>query len=193
MTLPYPLDAIVELGLPVATLSWLLFYRLYSRGELDRGADHKTIRAGLKQIRKSAKRAGKAHDSILHHKWMRFGGGFYGVAAVWTLIVMEVSGIVSTLLHPQQLEAMFNGGIIGFVVNLLVNQFLTFMSALTWFTYWSNGHHDLFTQLAVAYGCYILGLNVARLEVPGANRWVEMDWRAELRGAFRNTGRKEKG
>ena len=28
--------AILEIGLPVAVLSWLLFYRLYSRGELAR-------------------------------------------------------------------------------------------------------------------------------------------------------------
>ena len=28
--------AILEIGLPVAVLTWLLFYRLYSRGELAR-------------------------------------------------------------------------------------------------------------------------------------------------------------
>ena len=37
------LYAIVELGLPVAALSWLLFYRLYSRGVLARDADRKAI------------------------------------------------------------------------------------------------------------------------------------------------------
>ncbi|MBS0302936.1 MAG: hypothetical protein JSR16_12330, partial [Proteobacteria bacterium] len=44
--------AILEIGLPVALLSWLLFYRLYSRGELARDADRKAIGASLKSIRK---------------------------------------------------------------------------------------------------------------------------------------------
>lgn len=81
--LPY---AILELGLPVAALSWLLFYRLYSRGELARDADHKSIGAGLKSIRKTEKESRLTSDSMLHAKWMKFGGGFYGVAAAWTLI-----------------------------------------------------------------------------------------------------------
>ena len=179
--------AVLELGLPVAGLSWLLFYRLYSMGDLARDADHKAIRAGLKAIRKTAKqqKSNAPGTSILHKKWMKFGGGFYGIAALWTLIVIEVSGVVTTLLHPAGLQAMLDKGLIGFIVSLIVNQFLTFVDALIWITWWPGKDGGLIVWFAVAYVGYLAGLNLARLEVPGADRWVSLDWRAEIRSVLR--------
>lgn len=193
----YLLRATVELGLPVAALSWLLFYRLYSRGELARDADHKTIHSNLKQIRQAHKKSkgtggGVLHasvDSILHAKWMKFGGGFYGVAALWTLIVMETGGIVSAIAHPSVLEDMFHDGLIGFIVNLLVNQFTTFIQALVWFSWWGGREHGVLGWVAVAYVGYIAGLNVARSESEFGSRVVGLDWRAQVRSFFdRSTG-----
>lgn len=178
--------AILELGLPVAVLAWWLFYRLYSRGELARNADRKAMRLGLREIKKATKKSAAGDVGILQKKWMKFGGGFYGVAALWTLIVMEVTGVVSAAMNPSSLLASLDKGIFMFVVDLLVNQLLTFVAALTWFTYW-NGHEDaFFTWIFVAYGGYLAGLNIARLELDPANRLVALDWRAQLRSAFRS-------
>ncbi len=193
----YLLRATVELGLPVAALSWLLFYRLYSRGELARDADHKTIRSSLKQIRQAHKKSkASSHsildvsvDTLLHAKWMKFGGGFYGVAALWTLIVMEAGGIVSTVLHPSSLEYMFRDGLIGFIVTLLVNQFTTFVQALLWFSWWPGPGKGLFGWVAVAYVGYLAGLNLARHETELGRRLLGLDWRTQLRSIF--TGRKD--
>ena len=187
MSLPLLIRAVLELGLPVAGLSWLLFYRLYSMGDLARDADHKAIRAGLKAIRKTTKRqkSNAPGTSILHKKWMKFGGGFYGIAALWTLIVIEVSGVVTTVLHPAGLQAMLDKGLIAFIVSLIVNQILTFVDALIWITWWPGEEGGLIVWFTVAYVGYLAGLNLARLEVPGADRWVALDWRAEIRDALR--------
>ena len=168
--MPYLLRATVELGLPVAALSWLLFSRLYIRGELARDADRKAIRSSLKQIRQASKKSKIPADSILHTKWMKFGGGFYGVAALWTIIVIEASGIASTIAHPSSLEKMFHGGLIEFVVNLVVNQFTAFVQALVWFTWWPGKEHGPLVWIAVAYVAYLAGLNLARYETALGSR-----------------------
>ncbi len=175
-----------ELGLPVAALSWLLFYRLYSRGELARDADHKAIRSNLKEIKRATKESDSHADSLLHTKWMKFGGGFYGIAALWTLIVIEVGGVLSTIVHPSSIEQMFHGGPIDFIVNLLVNQFTTFIQAITWITWWPSEQHGRVGWMAivVAYVGYLAGLNLARHETELGSRLTGWDWRAQVRSWF---------
>ena len=186
--LDHLLRAVVQLGLPVAALSWLLFYRLYHRGELARDADRKAIRSSLKQIRVESKKSKTPADSALHAKWMKFGGGFYGVAALWTLIVIESSGIVGVIVQPSSVEDMFRGGLVDFIVNLFVSQLTTFIQAAVWFNWWSGRQHDVFVWIVVAYAGYLAGLNLARRETAFANRLVGLDWRGRLRSLVTKPG-----
>lgn len=173
--------AIFELGLPVAALSWLLFYRLYSRGDLARDADHKAIDASLKEIRKAQKQSKETSDSMLHAKWMKFGGGFYGVAAAWTLLYIEASGIVGVILHPSVLQEMFHKGIVHLVVQQITGQVATLVDAAVWFTWWPDRGHGPVAWFAVAYVGYIAGLNLARYETGFGSRVVELDSRERWR------------
>lgn len=170
-------QAILEVGLPVAALSWLLFYRLYKRGELARDADHKSIDASLKEIRKTEKESKSASDSLVHEKWMKFGGGFYGVAAAWTLIYIEVSGIVGVIIHPSVVTQMFHNGIVNLIVQQITGQVTTIVDAAIWFTWWPGKGHGPVVWLAVAYVAYIAGLNLARYETGFGSRVVELDSR----------------
>ena len=169
--------AILEIGLPVAVLSWLLFYRLYSRGELARDADRKAIGASLKSIRKAQKETKAPSDSLLHAKWMKFGGGFYGVAAAWTLIYIEASGVVGVIAHPSTVPDMFRDGIGGFIAQQINGQVNTFVDAVTWFNWWPGRGHNPIVWLGVAYVAYIAGLELARFETGFGSRVVELDSR----------------
>jgi hypothetical protein len=181
------LRATFELGLPVLGLSWLLFYRLYSRGELARDADRKTIDANLKEIKKAEKESEEPSDSVLHGKWMKFGGGFYGVVATWTLLVIEVSGIVSVIAHPSSLEAMFHKGPVDFIVNQVTNQVSTFVQAAVWFNWWPERGHGPAVWFAIAYVAYVAGFKIARYEFGLGTQVVNLDSRARWRSmiAFR--------
>lgn len=182
LTLSELLHALFELGLPVMVLSWLLFYRLYSRGELARDADHKSIDTRLKAMRKTEKESQETSDSLMHAKWMKFGGGFYGVAAAWTLIYIEVSGFVGTVLHPSALLNMFHKGIGDFIAQKMSGQITTLVDAATWFAWWPEKGHGPVLWFVVAYAAYILGLNLARYETGFGSRVVELDskerWRS---------------
>jgi hypothetical protein len=171
------LHAIFELGLPIAALSWLLFYRLYSRGELARDANHKAIDTSLKQIRKTQKESKQTSDSLLHEKWMKFGGGFYGVAAAWTLVYIEVSGIVGVIIHPSVLQEMFRKGIVNLIVQQITSQVSTFVDAMIWFTWWPDKGHGPVLWFVVAYVAYLAGLNLARFETGFGSRVIELDSR----------------
>lgn len=172
------LRATLKLGLPVAALSWLLFYRLYSRGVLARDADHKTIDASLKTIRKEEKESKEKPDSLVHAKWMKFGGGFYGVAAAWTLIYIEASGIVGVVLHPSVVRDMFHKGIGDFIAQKISGQVTSLVDAATWFSWWPDRGHGPVVWFVVAYVAYIAGLNLARYETSLGGRVVELDSRA---------------
>ncbi len=169
--------AILELGLPVAALSWLLFYRLYSRGELARDADRKSIGEDLKTIRKTEKESEQKSDSLLHAKWMKFGGGFYGVAAAWTLINIEASGIVAVILHPSILLTMFHKGIVDFLIQKITGQVANLVDAATWFAWWPQKGHGPVVWFVVAYFAYLAGLNLARYETGFGGRVIDLDSR----------------
>ena len=175
------LRATLELGVPVAALSWLLFYRLYSRGVLARDADHKAIGASLKAIRKEAKESRETPDSLVHAKWMKFGGGFYGVAAAWTLIYIEASGIVGVILHPSVVLDTFHKGLADFIAQKISGQVTTLVDAAIWFSWWPDRGHNPAMWFVVAYVAYIAGLNLARYETSLGHRVVELDSRARWR------------
>jgi hypothetical protein len=171
------LYAILEIGLPVAALTWLLFYRLYSRGDLARDAEHKTIDASLKEMKKTQKEFREISDSLLHTKWMKFGGGSYGVAAAWTLIYIELSGIVGFILHPSVVQDMFQRGIGHLIGQQIASQITTLAGAATWFAWWPGKGHNPVVWFVVAYVAYIAGLNLARYETRFGSRVVQLDSR----------------
>jgi hypothetical protein len=175
------LRATLELGLPVAAMTWLLFYRLYSRGDLARDADRKTIDASLKAIRKAGKKSEEPSDSILHTKWMKFGGGFYGVAAAWTLIVNEASGVIGVIVNPSSIEAMFRGGLGDFINHWITNQVGAFVQAAIWFTWWPDKGHGPLVWFVVAYLAYMAGLNLARYETRFGSQVAGLDSRERWR------------
>ena len=147
----------------------------------------------LKEIRKAAKASKEPGDSVLHAKWMKFGGGFYGVAAVWTLLVIEASGVISFIAHPSSLGAMFDRGLGGFIVNQVTSQISTFVQSAVWFDWWPGKRHDPVVWVAIAYVAYIAGLNLARYETGFGGRIVDLDSRARWRSLipFRKDARND--
>lgn len=154
----------VSLALPVTLLSWCLFDRLYAAGRLERGLDRKAFRSQLKRIRVESK---KDRSDFLNTRWMRFGGGFYGVAALWTFICMELTELAAFLQTFESFAILFEDGIWAVVVRFLVNQLVNFVLAFVWFTWWPGvaGTASIFLWLVVAYAGYLTGLSLAQRNI----------------------------
>ena len=132
------LSAIFHLGLPVALITYFVFRRLYLRGDLDHNHNYNAIKASLKEIKQQRRdKNEKGHyEDYLHNKWMQFGGGFYGVAAVWTFIEIEIEDTYHFVVDFPGLDVLLENGVIGLIIGFFVNQITNFIQALVWFAYW---------------------------------------------------------
>ncbi len=163
----------LQLGIPMALLSWLLFMRFFSRGQLDRASDRKEIERKVKEfktsynkIKKARPKEGKEGDTLamrsstdhVFDKWMYFGSGFYGLAALWTLVVIEVFSLLDLAINLLTLS-MFDDGIIAFLIGVATEQLGNLISAFLWFNYWDD---SLLVSFLIAYVGYWSGVEAAR-------------------------------
>ncbi|OFE13481.1 hypothetical protein PHACT_10305 [Pseudohongiella acticola] len=154
--------AAIQLGLPMAVMSWLMFNWLYGAGQLPRDAGHKAIREHLAKLKKQHKKSKSRSGNYLYKQWLFFGGGFYGLAVLWTLLVIEVSELIGFIISFD-LTALLENGIIALMVSVVVAQFGNILAAMLWFSYWpSEQGSTVVIWFLMAYGGYLLGIHFAR-------------------------------
>jgi hypothetical protein len=95
-------------------------------------------------------------------RWMWFGSGFYGLTALWTLVVVEVLDIVNFVISFPGMSKLFADGVVSLVIDLILNQIANLISAFIWFTYWGNG--SVVTWVLTAYLGYLAGMKVAQFQ-----------------------------
>lgn len=163
-------QAILLLGAPLVALSWFLFTWLFSSGEIDRSADHKTITSRLKKIKKVVADKENQNANYVYEKWSWFGTGFYGLAGLWTFAVIEITQFFSFIFNFPGFEALFGDGIVDFLIEFMINQFGNVIQAFVWFTYWPAD--SIIIWILIAYLGYWVGVELARrnIEFP-LGRW----------------------
>ncbi len=143
------------LGAPIALLTWYLFSRLYDRGQLDVLEDPK---ASFKALKERTRKEGNTDENIVQRRWMKFGGGYYGLTALWTLVVIEVVDFIQFVVGFPGFAALFADGVIAFIIGVLINQLKNIIAAFIWFGYWD----DVLVCIAVSYIGYLLGMTAAQ-------------------------------
>jgi hypothetical protein len=168
---------ILQLGLPVLLLTWWITDRLYRTGQLNREHQAGDIKSHLNILKKTWKKDSTT-AGYLEKRWMRFGGGFYGLTALLTFAWIEVSGAVNFVFNFPGLAVLFGDGVIHFLIEVLVNQIMNFVAAIAWVTYWpewSDNSSNIFIWLLVPYAGYLAGLKLASRELQ-AWREKAQDW-----------------
>ena len=108
-------------------------------------------------------------DPVLE-KWFSFGGGFYGLVAFYTWIIIEwdeVWGFVSDL--PGIVFSFDIGSLISLAISFFIESLMNFITAIAWPIYWLNVAGNPWLWIGVAYGGYWLGIKAAQ-QVSG-KRW----------------------
>ncbi len=152
------LEAVIKLGLPVFGVSWWVVHSLFKKGDITPGADQRTVKSDLKAFRKKWRKNKGNEHGLMENKWMRFGGGFYGITAMTTLILIELGELVGFFQNLSAIGELLDDGVIDLVVNILVSQIENFISAFIWFGYWTEEEGSIFVWIGVAYAGYLLGL-----------------------------------
>ncbi len=164
--------ALLLVGIPVGIFTLALVWWALKRGYLKESTDTSALRLELKTMSKSNKKKKKqaaAVENELQHplqkKWAKFGGGFYGIVAFFTYIVIEVREVITTIMHL--------GGFIDFIMqlnfNVIVQMFvqamLNFVSAMVWPVYWMQRIETgrVWVWFLMAYAGYWAGLKLAQL------------------------------
>ena len=144
----------------MAFLSWLMFSWLYGDGKLSVDADRKTISSNLKEMKKSKEQPETDELGFLYKRWMRFGGGFYGLAALWTLVVSEMLDVYRFMVNFPGFTKLLEDGVIKLAVAFLINQIGNLVTAFVWFNYWSKS--SVLLWVLVAYAGYWTGIQLAK-------------------------------
>lgn len=153
--------AAIKIGLPMTLMSWLMFNWLYGAGQLPREAGHKAIREHLTHLKKHRKTSKTKNGNYLYKQWLFFGGGFYGLAVLWTLLAIEVSELAGFIFNFD-LQKLLADGFLAVLINLFAAQLSNILTALLWFGYWPTDNDNIVPWLAMAYAGYMWGIHLAR-------------------------------
>jgi len=124
------------LGLPMVALSWVIFSWIFLSGEIDRQDKRDAIKAQVKKLKTLSSLDGKRGKRYLYDKWVWFGSGFYGLAGIWTLIVIEVGELVGFLSKLGSFSGLGEISIISLIIEFLINQLGNLLQAFLWWGYW---------------------------------------------------------
>jgi hypothetical protein len=162
--------AVFIAGLPVAAFTLALVWWSLSRGHFRETTDSKALGLEIKRMAKTSRKAAKNKNGEdknpqhpLQKKWAKFGGGFYGIVAFFTYIVVEIAEITTMISNF--------GGFIGFlqnidlsvIIRILIDALTNFIRAMVWPVYWMEriDTNQVWIWFVVAYGGYWVGLNRA--------------------------------
>ena len=148
------------LGLPMTLLSWFLFSWMFEGGEISREDGHKAISSRVKELKKGAESKQETRKNLIYDKWMWFGSGFYGLAGLWTLLVIEVREFIGFLFNLSSLSSLAAEGLVNVLIEFLINQLGNVLQAFLWFGYWPAD--STLVWVAVAYLGYWIGVEIGR-------------------------------
>lgn len=119
---------------------------------------------GDKALNKKIKDDGFSLQNVLMSKWMSFGGGFYGVIAVLTYVVVEFRELVDFFTSEGSLIQTITQLGVGDVVNLFINSIMNFVTAIAWPAYWLNKieGYSAWVWFLVVYSGYLTGQFIAK-------------------------------
>lgn len=156
-------EAILIAGLPVFLFSFFMVYFSYKKGYLSSDV---SIKNAFNKNNHSSQlsRENKKNLLFIHSKWVTFGGGFYGLIAVFTFLIIELLQIFNFWLNVTSWKDVTDLFSISALISMFVDSIINMVTAAVWFTYWPNklqsSHFILW--VIIAYFSYRIGAEHAK-------------------------------
>lgn len=148
-----------------AAVSFVLFYVLMKQGSDESVAVIESKdKAGLKKIKHQLKVEKFSWHKLVMSKWVAFGGGFYGVMAVLTYLVVEFREVVDFLTSEESVLATIAALGFGDLISFFINSLMNFIAAIAWPVYWMNKveGQSIWVWFLVVYAGYVSGQFMAK-------------------------------
>lgn len=162
MTVSSFFHALVTAGLPLFLLSFALVSLALHRGSFT-GSTVKEVQNSMDTYGKAHKKNKQGADPALG-QWLRFGGGFYGLVALYTWLLIEWDDVANFISGLANLVIRFElGAIISLLIELFIESIMNFVQAIAWPAYWlRDSGNTWMLMLAAAYTGYWLGIKAAQ-------------------------------
>jgi hypothetical protein len=162
-------EVIIKLGIPVGVLSYLMVSWAFKKGVLQEKGEMKALSAeikALKQARKEEKKNGGKKPKInpIQAKWLKFGGGWYGIVAMYTYGLVEFNELREFVANLGGFVEMISNFHVRMIIEIFVEGLKNFITAITWPYYWMKefGSSQMWYWMGIAYGGYWLGMKAAQ-------------------------------
>jgi hypothetical protein len=180
------LRALFKAGIPVALASYALVWWTLRHGYLGTVNSLKEVEQGFSRLSKEKKSEAREYKKALkaakrvagpgvekpsgtrrlnpvHDKWLKFGGGFYGVVGLLTYGVVELAELRDFFLGFGNLRAFFAHLGLDMLIGIIVGAVKNFLAAIAWPMYWlSDIQSDyIWAWFIVAYAAYWAGAKLA--------------------------------
>jgi len=163
--------ALLLVTAPIFIFSLALVWWALQKGNLKEGLDGKALRRELNAMTKKGKKKGADKEvsehkkgDIIQNKWAKFGGGFYGVVAFFTYLVIEIRDIFTTIMNIGGLLDFIRHLDIGVIIGMFISALTNFIAAMAWPWFWMKRLDTPHTWVwfALAYAGYWLGIYTAQ-------------------------------
>ena len=153
--------ALFMAGLPVAVTAWFLAWWALRNGYLDSVEGVKDIEREVKRLAKDKERSKQADP--VHRKWLALGGGFYGVVAFLTWVVIEARDLWGFFQSFEGFSAFLDALSLQTLIGLFIEALMNTFFALAWPVYWMQDFRGnyLWLWFIAAYAGYWAGSQLA--------------------------------
>ena len=160
--------ALLMVGVPIAAFTLAMFWWALERGHFKESLNTRALERELKTMSANSKKNKTGDTEAMHpvlNKWGRFGGGFYGIVAFFTYLVIEIRELIDMIIGF--------GGFIDFlkqldfdlIIRIFIDAITNFVSAMVWPFYWLKriDTEQTWVWFVVAYVGYWVGLKAAQV------------------------------
>jgi len=156
--------AVVLVGLPITLFTLAIVWWGLRNGHIDEMDDHKELERELKKMAKGKIEPENDNRDLIQKKWAKFGGGFYGIVAFFTWLVVELREIADMIMNIGGLWEFIKHLDFGVIIQMFIAAITNFVTAMVWPVYWMKriDSDQIWMFFIAAYGGYVLGLKLAQ-------------------------------
>ena len=163
--------ALLMVGVPIGVFTLALVWWALQGRDFKESSDTDALRREIKalsQKRKKKSKKDKKEEAVnlhpLQKKWAKFGGGFYGIVAFFTYIVVEVLEIITTITNFGGFIDFIKQLDIDIIIQMFVQALMNFITAMIWPVYWMKriDTDQVWVWFVMAYAGYWVGLRLAQ-------------------------------
>jgi hypothetical protein len=159
--------ALVLVGVPIALFTLAIVWWALQRGFFKETLDTRALVREIKSLSRKNKKnkiEASANQHPVQKEWAKFGGGFYGIVAFFTYLVVEVTEIATMIMDFGGFKDFLKNLNFSLVINILIEGLTNFITAMIWPLYWMKriDTDQTWIWFAMAYMGYWAGLKLAQ-------------------------------